>query len=122
MQRSVQLRLPSRLNGKPILPSVPAFPRHDLIFVRPFHWNSQDCFQPCGYLTPDHRTAIINYTDGACAKLTGITTRIHNGVALITLYQGETQTFFALITIGYGEVTFIRLPHQVRRIVDGPPP
>lgn len=122
VRRTVKLQLPSRLNGRPILPYAPAFARHDLLDVHAFHWNSRDCSQPCGYLAAGGRIAIINYTDGVCAKLASVNATVRNRTARITLYEGDTQTFFPCADVGYSEVTIIHLPRPATRIVDGTPP
>ncbi len=61
--RSVRLVLPSRLAGRPLLNSEPVFPGTQVIAPSPVPWS--------GYLSPDHRTAVINFLLGACEVLAG---------------------------------------------------
>jgi hypothetical protein len=109
VSRSVRLELPSSLMGRPILTQQPTFPRTDLIAPSVAPWSG-------GYLSPDHRTAVITFLYGACDVLARVDATVAGGVAHVTLYEGATQTFFPCIAIGYFGETFVRLPRPARAL------
>ncbi|MGO9972662.1 MAG: PASTA domain-containing protein [Solirubrobacteraceae bacterium] len=109
--RSVRLVLPSRLAGRPLLNSEPVFPDPQVIASSPVPWS--------GYLSPDHRTAVINFLYGACEVLAGIKATVTNGIAHITIYEGATQTFLPCVAIGLFGETYVRLPRAAQTLAGG---
>jgi hypothetical protein len=112
--RSVQLELPSPLRGRPILTQQPVFPRTDVIAPFPISWG--------GYLSPDHRTAVIGFVYGVCGVLAGVEATVTGGVAHVTVYEGATQTFLPCIDIGFSGETYVRLTRPARALADAVPP
>ena len=122
--RSVRLVLPSRVAGRPILTLEPTLPQAGLIAPAPAPapWSG-------GYLTPDHRTAVVTFLYGACTKLAGISATVIGGVAHVTLYEGGTQSpvaypiqpYFVCIAIAYFGETFVRLPRRARLLAGAGP-